>query len=266
MSNLYSNTSELQEVIEILNTKAAGGLPPVLQDKTVTPTDTEQVVTPDEGYDGLSSVTVGAVEPGGGGDDDFEKMLTGEMTALNSNVASIKKYAFYTAKALESINLPKATTIGANAFYGCTKLTSVDMPLVKTVENSIFHGCSAIPSIVLPSLTSCDTSVFSNCYKLATIDLPVITKIMSNMFSGCAILTTLILRSPTVCPLALTTAFNGCYHILGTTNNTYNPNGLKDGYIYVPAALVETYKAETNWSSFASQIRAIEDYPEICGG
>jgi hypothetical protein len=38
------------------------------------------------------------------------------------------------------------------------------------------------------------------------------------------------------------------------------------GYVYVPRALVDTYKAATNWSAYASQIRAIEDYPEITGG
>jgi hypothetical protein len=44
----------------------------------------------------------------------------------------------------------------------------------------------------------------------------------------------------------------------GFTNGT--------GYIYVPATLVDTYKAGTNWSTHADQIRAIEDYPEITGG
>ena len=38
------------------------------------------------------------------------------------------------------------------------------------------------------------------------------------------------------------------------------------GYVYVPASLIETYKTATNWSAFANQFRAIEDYPEICGG
>ena len=38
------------------------------------------------------------------------------------------------------------------------------------------------------------------------------------------------------------------------------------GYIYVPAALVDSYKAAGNWQYYADQIRAIEDYPEITGG
>jgi len=32
------------------------------------------------------------------------------------------------------------------------------------------------------------------------------------------------------------------------------------GYIYVPAALIEEYKSATNWSTYATQFRALEDY------
>ena len=38
------------------------------------------------------------------------------------------------------------------------------------------------------------------------------------------------------------------------------------GYVYVPSALVNSYKSATNWSTYADQIRAIEDYPDITGG
>lgn len=46
----------------------------------------------------------------------------------------------------------------------------------------------------------------------------------------------------------------------------YTPMKSGTGYIYVPAALVDSYKAATNWSTYADQIRAIEDYPDITGG
>lgn len=38
-----------------------------------------------------------------------------------------------------------------------------------------------------------------------------------------------------------------------------------DGYVYVPAALISQYQSSSKWSSYASQFRAIEDYPDICG-
>lgn len=53
---------------------------------------------------------------------------------------------------------------------------------------------------------------------------------------------------------------------------SYTPIEYGAGYIYVPRALLsdtdatKDYRRATNWSEYASQIRAIEDYPEITGG
>ena len=48
--------------------------------------------------------------------------------------------------------------------------------------------------------------------------------------------------------------FNNCYHFYGTVNTDYNPNGLKDGRIYVPDDKVEALKTATNWSVYADII------------
>lgn len=251
-----------REILSIKTDSGAGATP--TQEKTVNiSTNGTVVVTPDSGY-ALSKVTAKVNVAASG--DDLSDVLTNKMTALNSDVTSVRQYAFRGATALTSVNLPKATSIATNAFYGCTKLTEVNMPLVSTIADNVFNGCSIIPRINLPYLTSGGSYMFRYCYKLATIDLYAITNIVANMFADCRVLTALILRAPMVCTLANTSAFTNCYHYHGTTNSSYNPNGAKDGYIYVRAALIEDYKVATNWSTFASQFRAIEDYPDICGG
>ena len=101
-------------------------------------------------------------------------------------------------------------------------------------------------------------NAFYYCYYLERVDLLNAETISTSVFYRCHSLKTLILRSSRLCTLSNTNAFSYCYHLLGTTDATYNPNGDKDCYIYVPSALIEDYKAATNWSTYASQFRTIE--------
>ena len=57
-----------------------------------------------------------------------------------------------------------------------------------------------------------------------------------------------------MCVLASDNVFAGCSHILGTKNSIHNPEGLKDGYIYVPASMLSEYKNYHDWTTYASQI------------
>ena len=125
-----------------------------------------------------------------------------------------------------------ATSIGDYAFCKCSELTTADFPAATSIGESAFRFCSA----------------------LTTADFPVAKSIGSYAFNSCSKLTALILRSATMATLSNTGALSATPIKSGT------------GYIYVPAALVDSYKAASNWSTYANQIRAIEDYPEICGG
>ena len=147
-----------------------------------------------------------------------------------------------------------ATSIGNNAFSSCSALTTVDFPAVTSIGSSAFYNCSKLTTADFPVATSIDNYAFSACSKLTTADFPAVTRISDHAFYNCTALTTLILRSGTMATLSNKNAFKGTLIASGT------------GYIYVPAALVDAYKAATNWSTYANQIRAIEDYPEICGG
>ena len=95
---------------------------------------------------------------------------------------------------------------------------------------------------------------FYNCTKLEKIDFDVLEGMKNADFYQCSALTAVIIRSPAVCTMSDSNTFKATPIASGT------------GYIYVPVALVDSYKAATNWSVYADQIRAIEDYPGICGG
>ena len=71
---------------------------------------------------------------------------------------------------------------------------------------------------------------------------------------NCKSLTKLIIRNMNTIPALYSNAFSNCYHFTGTTNATYNPQGLKDGRIYVPDDKVDALKTATNWSKYADII------------
>lgn len=125
---------------------------------------------------------------------------------------------------------------------------------VTTVGAYAFQNCSGLTSVSFPNVTSIGDYAFNAAHKLAKADLPKVTSIGQHGFSAANALETLILRdTETVCTLGA----DGLY---------YTKIHSGQGYIYVPAALVDSYKETACWKYEVDQIRAIEDYPEITGG
>lgn len=125
---------------------------------------------------------------------------------------------------------------------------------VTTVGAYAFQNCSGLTSVSFPNVTSIGDYAFNAAHKLAKADLPKVTSIGQHSFSAANALEALILRNTEkVCSL-------------GSDAVSYTKISSGSGYIYVPAALVDSYKAAANWQNYADQIRAIEDYPEITGG
>lgn len=175
------------------------------------------------------------------------------MTASFPMATHVGVNAFYGSSVM-FVNVPSATDIDSNAFRSCMSLTTCDCSSARYIGQNAFTTCEQLKAINLPLITNIYTETFWNCRSLTTLDFPLVTNIANRAFASCSSLTSLILRSETLCTLENVNAFN----------NTPIKNGT--GYIYVPAALIDSYKVDNTWSTFANQFRAIEDYPEICGG
>lgn len=131
-------------------------------------------------------------------------------------------------------------------------VNTVDSVGDESLTNSIIDR--SITEIHDNYITSVGSYAFDYCSVLTAADFQAVTSVGEGAFYGCSKLTALILRSETMATL------------VGTNALASTPIASGTGYIYVPAALVDAYKAATNWSTYANQIRAIEDYPDICGG
>lgn len=189
-------------------------------------------------------------------------------TANVPNLVYVPSHCFQSCEKLTQFNYntEKIQGIGSYAFYGCVKLVSLRFPnLVRWVYDpnlsSAFNGCQALEELHIPYAPYVMQSCCRHCYKLPYLDFFVATFVEQYSFENCYSLKTLCLRKEDkICSLRNTNAFGNCYHYHGTVDATYNPDGLKDGYIYVPRALIEDYKVATNWVTFADQFRALEDY------
>ena len=179
------------------------------------------------------ATAISAIETGGGSDSGVaDAIIDRTITEIESDVSEVGANAFYNCKTLEKASFPYATTLGDNSLRDCTALTELYAPNAATLRGGSVRGCQ----------------------RLVKLDFPKTRALFANVFTGCTRLETVIFRSETLCSMSNANVFQATPIADGT------------GYIYVPSALVDEYKAAANWSTYADQIRAIEDYPEITGG
>jgi hypothetical protein len=173
--------------------------------------------------------------------------------ATGSGGSSELELALLTRQLTEYSN-PTLTTLGSYAFSG-VPIVSLELPSLATISQYAFYECTALESMVFLALTEVPYNGLRQFKGLKKADFHVLQAIRQNGFYQCTSLETLIIRTETdLCSLTGGSIFTGSKIENGT------------GYIYVPSKLVAGYKIATNWSKYAAQFRAIEDYPEICGG
>lgn len=211
----------------------------------------------------------------GDGEDGVLAMVEKTVTEFsNEDVTKIGDYSFYDNRVLSVLNTPNVERVGVGAFTRCTGLNAIDMPKCKIIGSQSFTSCNGVKSFNMPlleevpqgalnsmttltevnlsSLKVAGTQSFYFCSSLTNVDFLQLESIGQHAFNQTK-MTTLIIRTNAVCTLEHTNAFLNSPIVRGT------------GYVYVPKELVDSYKSATNWSAYADQIRAIEDYPEITG-
>lgn len=185
---------------------------------------------------------------------------------IPSNITSISPSCFYGQSSLTGIaSWPSSQTTIPNACFQNSGLESFDLTGIVTIEGNAFRN-SKLTSIVIPnSVTSLGNDCFSQCSDLASVTIGTgVTSLGRNIFSMCPSLETLVIPS-NVKSLERDT-LERCTSLqwvrlesttMVSLNNASCFNNTNDCIIYVPSDLVDSYKADSIWSSLADRIQAI---------
>lgn len=138
-----------------------------------------------------------------------------------------------------------------NAFQNLEEFTAPNILQIYG-NRYLFKGYNPTPlkQFICPKFQSdIQIAMFEGCTALTIVDICSMT--IANAFQNCSSLVAVVLRaSPTITTLSASNAFAATPIASGT------------GYFYVPRDLISTYEAATNWTTFAGQFRALEDYTD----
>lgn len=186
----------------------------------------------------ILSYLLGKKAGGGGGfsaNDIATRNYSGD---LSGDATSIVMHAFR-GSSITSADFPEATSIGDYAFYGCSSLQSINIPKATTIAFSAFNSCSQLKSVSFPAATTLGTSVFAYCSLLEFADIgPGVSSLPSPCFQNCSNKMILILRK------------TGGIVTIANTSNVLPWDNSNYGALYVPSALIASYKADTNWKKY----------------
>lgn len=132
---------------------------------------------------------------------------------------------------------------------------------VGRTPSQCFNDCTALKYVILPHLAnelpnasnrnSLGNYVFNRCNNLKLIILNTMGRSPEgSMFSGANNIINLIISNNVIIPLTNTNTFVNSAISNGTCN------------IYIPDILKESYKAATNWSTYASQFKGYSEAPD----
>lgn len=207
-----------------------------LQNKTFTPTSAGSTISADDGYSGLSQVTVAGdanlvpsniasgvsifgvvgTHSGGGGNNDIGLYAMRSLTSIYDSTATVISASLFCSSQthLTRVEFTEVTNITAySTFYGCTALEYFSMPKLSKFNNAAsslyagLHNCTALKTVYLPLLSNVETYQFYNATQLSSVVIEAAKSIGAYAFRFCSSIESISLPD---CTSLGTNAFQNC--------------------------------------------------------
>lgn len=192
-------------------------------------------------------------------------------------VVAVGNEAFWGVKTIMTVSFPEGLkSIGKKAFYGCISLTDFTLPsTLESIGGSAFNGCQYLTEVTIPGSVkewgidySTYSNIFADCYRIEKVVVEEgVTRLPDSFLSMPGTTGTLkeielsstltdatnafiynfpmsvgakvILKAPVVVPV-------GSMY----THSWDNESAYENAEIYVPAEVLDQYKADPFWSQF----------------
>ncbi len=177
--------------------------------------------------------------------------MTGLTSATINGVETIGTGIFMEDVLLQTfITDENFTVVPASMFKGCTNFAQFNyFANVTEIGGTAFSGAAITGEVTMPKLVKLGASAFLNCKGITAVTLGANTETIGNSaFQGCSSLKTLVIEGNKVKTI-------GNINVLNSTPFKDADSGAK---IVVKKELVEAYKADEKWSSYADYFVAAE--------
>lgn len=236
--SIKNNTTSLQEVLEILNTKASGGeqaTPEISVNssnglitatagtksstyqlafqaaKTITPSTVSQIAVSSGYYTGGNITVAGDSNLVAGNIKSGVSIFGVNGTAQVGGETVVDDVSrAIIEKTITEISDDELQVVGQYAFAYCYDLTTVSFPVCKTINDHAFTDCSSLTTVSFPVCTYIGNSAFTDSSSLTSVSFPACTSIVDFAFTRCYDLTTV---SFPVCMSIGGLAFFQCYNL-----------------------------------------------------
>lgn len=244
MSKLLTNTTDLQEILEVLQTKAAGTVLPELTNEGSASDllNGEQLIDskgkvitgtmPNNGtisstMDGINTKSV-AIPQGytSGGTVSLDNTIDNEVdtqadlisqivSTLENKAVEVKyKEVEYSENeddiidgSISSYTNDRVKIIRSYAFGHCTSITTVNFPVCTNIDSYAFYRCNSLTTVSFPACTGIEYNAFYSCNSLKSVNFPACTAIGNYAFQYCSSLTSI---SFPACTIINNATFSNC--------------------------------------------------------